>query len=51
MDVLKDFKERAASELKTIVFAESDDERIVKAAAEIESEVIAQIVIRNSKIH
>jgi phosphate acetyltransferase len=45
MNVLKNFKERAASDLKTIVFAEGDDERIVKAAAEIEAEKIAEIVI------
>lgn len=45
MDVLKNFKERAASDLKTIVFAEGDDERIVRAAAEIENEKIAEIVI------
>ena len=45
MDVLKNFKERAASKLQKIVFAEGDDERIVKAAAEIEAEKIAEIVI------
>ncbi|PUU90074.1 phosphate acetyltransferase [Halanaerobium sp.] len=45
MDVLKNFKERAASNLQKIVFAEGDDERIVKAAAEIEAEKIAEIVI------
>ena len=45
MDVLKNFKERAASNLKTIVFAEGDDERIVKAAAKVEAEKIAEIVI------
>ncbi len=45
MDVLKNFKEKAASKLQTIVFAEGDDERIVKAAAEIEAEKIAEIVI------
>ena len=49
MDVLKNFKERAASNLKTIVFAEGNDERIVKAAAEIEAEKIAQIVILGSE--
>lgn len=45
MDVLKNFKEKAASDLKKIVFAEGDDERIVKAAARIEAEKIAEIVI------
>ncbi|MFN2341120.1 MAG: phosphate acetyltransferase [Halanaerobium sp.] len=45
MDVLKDFKERAASDLKKIVFAEGYDDRIIKAAGEIDSEKIAQIVI------
>lgn len=49
MDVLKDFKERAASDLKKIVFAEGNDERIVKAAAEIESEKIAEVVILGNK--
>ena len=45
MDVLKNFKERAASDLKKIVFAEGYDDRIIKAAGEIDSEKIAQIVI------
>ncbi|MFP4020143.1 MAG: phosphate acyltransferase, partial [Halanaerobium sp.] len=45
MDVLKDFKERAAADLKTIVFAEGYDERIIKAAAAITSEKIAKIVV------
>ena len=49
MDVLKNFKERAASNLKKIVFAEGDDERIVRAAAEIENEKIAHIVILGNK--
>lgn len=49
MDVLKDFKEKAASNLKTIVFAEGYDERIVKAAAEVEGEGIAQIIILGSQ--
>ncbi len=45
MDVIKNFKEKAASDLKTIVFAEGEDERIIKAAAEIEAEKIAKIII------
>jgi len=45
MDVLKNFKEKAASNLMTIVFAEGDDERIVQAAAKVEAEKIAEIVI------
>jgi phosphate acetyltransferase len=45
MDVLKNFKEKAASNLKTIVFAEGDDERIIKAAAEVEAEKTAKIII------
>lgn len=49
MDVLKNFKEKAASELKTIVLAEGEDERIVRAAAEVESQGIAQIVILGSQ--
>ena len=49
MDVLKDFKERAASDLKTIVFAEGDDERIIKAAAAISAGKIAKIVVLGKK--
>jgi len=45
MDVLKDFKEKAASNLQKIVFAEGDDERIIRAAAEVEAEKIAKIII------
>ncbi|CCU79497.1 Phosphate acetyltransferase [Halanaerobium saccharolyticum subsp. saccharolyticum DSM 6643] len=45
MDVIKNFKEKAASDLKTIVFAEGEDERIIKAAAKIEAEKIAKIII------
>jgi len=45
MDVLKDFKEKAASNLQTIIFAEGDDERIIRAAAEVEAEKIAKIII------
>ncbi|MFW5979469.1 MAG: phosphate acetyltransferase [Halanaerobium sp.] len=45
MDVLKNFKERAASNLQRIVFAEGDDERIIKAAARISVEKIAEIVV------
>lgn len=45
MDVLKNFKEKAASNLKTIVYAEGYDERIVKAAAEVEKAKVARVVI------
>lgn len=45
MDVIKNFKEKAASDLKTIVFAEGADERIIKAAAKIEAEKLAKIII------
>jgi len=45
MDVIKNFKEKSASDLKTIVFAEGEDERIIKAAAKIEAEKIAKIII------
>ena len=45
MDVIKNFKEKAASNLKTIVFAEGEDERIIKAAAKIEAEKMAKIII------
>lgn len=45
MDVLKNFKEKAASDLKTIVYAEGDDERIVQAAAAVEADKTAQVVI------
>lgn len=49
MDILKNFKEKAASDLKTIVFAEGNDERIIRAAAEVETEKTAQIVILGQK--
>src|SRR6056297_1397028 len=45
MDVIKNFKEKAASDLKTIVFAEGEDDRIIKAAAKIEAEKMAKIII------
>lgn len=49
MDILKDFKERAAADKKRIVFAEGEDERIIRAAAKITKEEIAQITILGKK--
>lgn len=45
MNVIKDFKEKAASNLKTIVFAEGEDERILKAAEKITAAKTAKIII------
>lgn len=45
MELLKNFKEKAASDLQKIVFAEGEDERIIKAAEIIKKEGIAEIVI------
>jgi len=45
MDVLKKFKEKAAVEKKKIVFPEGNDERIIKAAQEVEQLGIADIII------
>jgi phosphate acetyltransferase len=45
MDILKSFKEKAALDKQKIVFAEGEDERIIKAAEIIEKEGTAEIVI------
>ncbi|SDH01217.1 phosphate acetyltransferase [Halanaerobium congolense] len=45
MELLKNFKEKAASDLQKIVFAEGEDERIIKAAEIIKKEGTAEIVI------
>jgi phosphate acetyltransferase len=45
VELLKNFKEKAASDLQKIVFAEGEDERIIKAAEIIKKEGIAEIVI------
>lgn len=49
LNVLKDFKKEAASDLQRIVYAEGNDERIIKAAAEIEAEKIAEIIILGNR--
>lgn len=45
MDVLKNFKEKAAADLKRIVYAEGYDERIVQAAAQATAEKVASVII------
>jgi phosphate acetyltransferase len=45
MEILKNFKEKAALDLQRIVFAEGKDERIIKAAEIIEKEGTAEIVV------
>ena len=45
MEILKNFKEKAALDLQRIVFAEGEDERIIKAAEIIEKEGTAEIVV------
>jgi len=45
MELLKNFKEKAASDLQKIVFAEGEDERIIKAAEIIKKEAIAEIIV------
>jgi phosphate acetyltransferase len=45
MDVLKNFKEKAAGNKKRIVFPEGDDERIIRAAEKAEKENLADVII------
>lgn len=45
IEILKKFKEKAASNMQKIVFAEGEDERIIEAAAIIAKQGIAEIVI------
>lgn len=45
MELLKNFKEKAASDLQKIVFAEGEDERIIEAAEIIAKEGTAEIII------
>ena len=45
MEILKKFKEKAALDLQKIVFAEGEDQRIIKAAEIIAKEGTARIVI------
>ena len=45
MNIIKNFKQRAASDLQKIVFAEGSDKRIIQGAARIEEEGIAQVVV------
>ena len=49
MDLLKDFKARAKSDLKKIVLAEGEDERIIKAARAIAKENIAEVTILGNR--
>jgi len=48
MEILKEFKEKAASDLQKIVFAEGEDERIIKAAEIIKKDGTAEIVVLGS---
>ncbi|MFW6280921.1 MAG: phosphate acetyltransferase [Halanaerobium sp.] len=45
MDVLKNFKEKAAGNKKRIVFPEGNDERIIRAAEKAEKENLADVII------
>ncbi len=45
MEILKKFKEKAASDMQKIVFAEGEDKRIIQAAEIIAKEGTAEIVI------
>jgi len=45
MDVLKNFKEKAAADKKRIVFPEGNDERIIRAAQKVEEEGLADVII------
>jgi phosphate acetyltransferase len=45
MDVLKNFKKKAASNKKRIVFPEGNDERIIRAAQKVEEENLADVII------
>ncbi len=45
MDILKKFKEKAASNKKRIVFPEGNDERIIRAAEKVEKENLADVII------
>jgi phosphate acetyltransferase len=45
MDVLKNFKEKAAANKKRIVFPEGNDERIIRAAKKVVEENLAEVII------
>ena len=45
MNIIEQFKERASANPKKIVFPEGDEERIIRAAAIVQSEGIAQSVL------
>lgn len=49
MDVLKNFKEKAAGNKKRIVFPEGNDERIIRAAEKAEKENLADVIILGEK--
>lgn len=49
MDVLKNFKEKAAKKKKRIVFPEGNDERIIRAAEQVEKENLADVFILGDK--
>ncbi|CCU78971.1 Phosphate acetyltransferase [Halanaerobium saccharolyticum subsp. saccharolyticum DSM 6643] len=45
MEILKKFKEKAASDVQKIIFAEGEDERIIQAAEIVAKEGTAEIII------
>ena len=45
MDVLRNFKEKAAADKKRIVFPEGNDERIIRAAQKVEEQGLADVII------
>ena len=45
MEILKKFKEKAASDLQKIIFAEGEDERIIQAAEIVAKEGTAEIIV------
>lgn len=49
MEILKEFKKKAAVQLERIVFAEGEDERILKAAEIVKGEATAEIIVLGNK--
>ena len=45
MEILKKFKEKAASDVQKIIFAEGEDERIIQAAEIVAKEGTAEIIV------
>lgn len=49
MELLKDFKKKAAAQLEKIVYAEGEDQRILKAAEIVKKEATAEIIVLGDK--